>query len=87
MAEDDFMVMVDGIPVPLRLARLAGLARLPVYERHVYIATEEDTAEHVRQIVEDVTAGRVAPKQIDEIEEAIHKHQANQAVHRAIRSG
>jgi hypothetical protein len=60
---------------------------LDISDDEVCCTTEDDVAEHVRHIVDDVTAGRVAPKQIAEIEEAIHRHQVDRAVHRAIRSG
>jgi hypothetical protein len=52
--------------------------------------TEHDTSfdeftERLRGIIEDIGLGRVRPKQIAEIEAAIHRHQTDQAVNRAIR--
>jgi hypothetical protein len=52
--------------------------------------TEPDTSvdeftERLRGILEDIAVGRVRPKQIAEIEAAIHRHQTDQAVNRAIR--
>jgi hypothetical protein len=48
---------------------------------------DQAVTERVGKVCEDLLAGRVVPKDVDRIDEAVKRTQINHSLHRAIRSG
>ncbi|MFL5257957.1 MAG: hypothetical protein ACJ8AI_34770 [Rhodopila sp.] len=83
MGDDDAeaMTLVDGIPMPLRVSRLAD----PTGRRDEPAADEAAIEARVAQVCDDILAGRVAPRQIFALETALQRLRLNLMLGRAIR--
>jgi hypothetical protein len=83
MGDDDpeAMTLVDGIPMPLRVSRLAD----PTGRRDEPATDEAVVEARVAQVCDDILARRVAPKQIFALETALQRLRLNLMLDRAIR--
>jgi hypothetical protein len=79
--DPEAMILVDGIPMPLCVTRLAD----PTGRRDEPVADGAAIEARVAQVCDDILARRVTPKQIFALETALQRLRLNLMLDRAIR--